>query len=153
MPTGVVHAVKMDWVTPGDNGTERKEYSVVFHCGEWLGASYCIVFVSISNRAESSFTKHILVEPPASFVFLCTIPFVVIIVLVVGAELNTLVTGPVWHINLITSRQSISSCTYICSKRKSVVILQRERERNTLGCSLNLRFYCIDTYFYFKSNK
>lgn len=63
-----------------------------------------------------SFSQHlkaILVEPPASFVFLGTVSLVVVIVLIVGAELDSLVTGPPWHSNLITSGQSISSGTYI----------------------------------------
>lgn len=77
----------------------------------------------------SNHKNPILAEPPASFVFLRTVSFVVIIVLVIGAEFNTLVTGPPWHTNLITSRQSISSCTHIISESKSVVILQREMRR------------------------
>lgn len=36
----------------------------------------------------------LLVEPPASFVLLGTVSFVVIIVPVVGAEFDVLVTGP-----------------------------------------------------------
>lgn len=38
--------------------------------------------------------KAVLVEPPASFVFLGAVSFVVVVVLVVGAELDALVTGP-----------------------------------------------------------
>ncbi len=89
---------------------------------EHLAAYVCIYVHLLGERHEP-----ILVEPPASFVFLGTVSTVVIIVLVVGAEFHALVTGPLWHTNLITSRQSISSCTYIGSKGKLVVILQREQ--------------------------
>lgn len=58
----------------------------------------------------------ILVEPPASLVFPSTAPIIVVVVLVVGAELYALVTGPVRHADLIPSGQSISSCTHIASK-------------------------------------
>lgn len=39
--------------------------------------------------------KLVLVEPPASFVFFGTVSVVVIVVLVIGAKFNALVTGPV----------------------------------------------------------
>lgn len=48
--------------------------------------------------------KYQLVKPPASLVFQGTVPFVVIVVPVVGAELDTLMAGPVGHAHLIGSR-------------------------------------------------
>lgn len=70
--------------------------------------------------------KPVLVEPPASFVFLSAVSVVVIVVLVVGAEFDTLMTGPLRHTSLITSRESISSCAHIGPKGKSVVFLKKE---------------------------
>jgi len=68
--------------------------------------------------------KPILVEPPASFVFFSTVSFVVVVILVIGAESHALMTGPLRYTNLMASRQSVSSCTYVGPKGKSVVILR-----------------------------
>lgn len=85
------------------------------------------------NFCEGSWVAQpLLIEPPASFVFLSTVPFVVVIVLVVGAEFHALVTSPFGLRNLIASRQSISSSADIDSKGKAEVILLAEKQNNDL---------------------
>ena len=84
-----------------------------------LCAVYVGIFVHFGGRT-------IPVEPPASFVFLGTVAFVVVIILVVGAEPHALVTRPLRDTNMEISTQSISSGSYIGSKRESVVILQKD---------------------------
>lgn len=53
------------------------------------------MFILIFNVInDNKYFKTILVEPPAPFVLLGTVSLVVVVVLVVGAELYSLVTGP-----------------------------------------------------------
>lgn len=100
-------------------GVWKNKYpSVTFYDNRWLINTFP------SLRIFWWMGKPVLVEPPASFVFFGTVSVVVIVVLVIGAKFNALVTGPVWNPNLIGSRKSISSCTYIDSKAKAVMILK-----------------------------
>lgn len=113
VPTGVVQAIEMGRVASREwrNNTFLPVRTVRSKCFVWLDC-------------QTLMMKLLLVEPPASFVFLCTVAFVVVVVLVVGAEPHALMAGPPRHANLMTSRQGISSCTCIHSKGKLVEFLQ-----------------------------
>lgn len=126
------------WKKPEWGGNNFYGFILLNDC-EHLALHVCIYMCIIWRK------KPVLVEPPASFVFLGAVSFVVIVVLVVGAEFDALVTGPPWHTNLIISRQSISSCTCVGSKGESVVILQRE-VRGELEVTLKIHFLveCVE---------
>lgn len=59
-----------------------------------LAVHVCIYVHSGGRATLSNRKKNVLVEPPASLVFLGAVSLVVVIVPVVGAELHALVTGP-----------------------------------------------------------